>query len=175
MDKELDSIKKTYPKMKLIEHIEYGRLSNPEKFPYKHQNRLYREVTNKILQSLLDFHYAFKNLPSSYKEEILLSSEFSSFMYNIFSVGQLEKPKKEESKDNLITTELYQKFFNIGLDGLIRTLPQDYSSYLKIEMKPLLLLMLAISKTTKSKYPINLEFPTFVFTDRETNPMSSGF
>jgi hypothetical protein len=173
--------------MKLIERIEYYRLSDPKNFPYEHQNRLCRTVTDKILQSLLDFHYAFRFLPESYKKEIIQSPEFSSFMSNIFSVGQVEIEKldketeyppsqnektvdekvvNEKTTNNTITTNLYQKFFNIGLDGLIKTLPQDFIPHLQNEIKPLLMLMIAISKNTKSKYPVQLEFPTWVYDNR---------
>src|SRR3989442_9863102 len=137
MNKESDAQKKTNPNMKLIERIEYYRLSDPKNFPYRHQNRLCRQVTDKILQSLRDFHYAFRYLPESYKKEIIQSPEFSSFMSNIFSVGEVEIKKldkeaeyppspNEKTTKNTITTSLYQKFFNIGLDGLIKTLPQDF-------------------------------------------------
>ena len=182
MHKETEAQKKTNPNMKLIERIEYYRLSDPKNFPYKHQHRLCREVADKILQSLTDFHYAFRYLPESYKKEIIQSPEFSTFMHNIFFVGQVEMKglneaenppsSNEKTKNNTITTNLYQKFFNLGIDGLIRTLPQDFSAYLKTEMKPLLLLMLAISKTTKSKYSVNLEFPVWVYTDRDSSPYS---
>ncbi len=175
LEKELDNIKNTYPKMKLIKPEEFGRLWKPDTFPYPNKNRLYREVSDKIIQSLLDFHYAFFKLPDSYKSEILLSPEFSTVMTNVFSAGQIEKLRIEEEypklpneePDNTFSTDLYQKFFNIGLEGLIKTMPQDFRPYLIEQIKPLMMLMLSISrfsKTAKSKERVpQLEFPAWLF------------
>jgi len=168
-NKELDEIKNTYPNLNLITYLEFGRLYNPEIFNYQHQNRLFRQVTDKTLQSLDDFFYAFKKLPQSYKEEIILSSQFSSMIKMVFSADQFtqktiqKKDDTTEEEHNPITIDIYQKFFNIGVEGLIKTLAPEFSSYLKSEMKPLLLLMLAISKTTTTKKPISLEFPKWVY------------
>lgn len=167
--KELDNIKNTHPNLKVINHLEFARLFKPEIFVYPNQNRLFRQVTDKIIQSLDDFFYAFKKLPQSYKEEIILNPEFSSMINMVFSAGQItrqtkrERDKTKEDENNSITTDIYQKFFNIGLEGLIKTLPYEFGPYLKSEMKPLLLLMLAISKTTTTKKPISLEFPKWVY------------
>ena len=143
-EKKLDEIKKTYPNLKLIDHNEFVRLHHPEIFPITNESRFYREVSNKILQSFDDFHYAFLKLPSSYKIKILTSRDFSDFINLITSQDYVLK--KSEDYEKAFTFLLYQNFFNIGIKGLIETMPREFQTYLNDQMRPILSLMHSIAE-----------------------------
>jgi len=173
---KLNDLKKTYPNLKIITYMDFGRLWYPELFPYEHKSRLHRETTRNILQFLNDFHYAFEKLPNSYKKSIIADRNFSRFLNKIFAFSQYGYKGKLSEEDKNITFKMYQKFFNIGIRGLFETLPREFQPYLKNEIKPLLLLMLSIerfSKSTKSKIITpDLEFPSFLFDQSELSSIS---
>ena len=150
-EKKLDEIKKTYPNLKLIDHNEFVRLHHPEIFPITNESRFYREVSNKILQSFDDFHYAFLKLPSSYKIKILTSRDFSDFINMITSQDYVLK--KSEDNEKAFTFLLYQNFFNIGIKGLIETMPREFQTYLNDQMRPILSLMHSIAEYSLKMNP----------------------
>ena len=150
-EKKLEEIKKTYPDLKLIDHNEFVKLHHPDIFPISNESRFYREVSNKILQSFSDFHYAFLKLPSSYKIKILTSRDFSDFINMITSQDYVLK--KSEDYEKAFTFLLYQNFFNIGIKGLIETMPREFQTYLNDQMRPILSLMHSIAEYSLKMNP----------------------
>ena len=184
--KKMDEAKEHYPWLQIISHEQFGQLFYPDLFPVSNKPRLYKNVQNNIEVFLQSFHYAFIRLPFSYQDKILLSRNFDSVINQVFrrleSLESVKKFKKTSDGKGKFAQDysyqIYQKFFNIGLEGLIKTMPPAFAPYLKSQIKPLLLLMLSIANFSKSVEPSmmpNLNFPTFLFSDRETNPMSSNF
>ena len=175
-NQKLAYARKYYPWLKIISHEEFCQLNYPEIFPVSNKPRLYKNVQNNTETFLSSFHYAFQNLPFSYQDKIVLSTNFKYVLDTLLKrLEFVDKTKKKDSveKENH-SYQIYQKFFNIGLEGLIRTMPQEFEPYLKSQIKPLLLLMLSIAKFSKSIDPDlipNLSFPNFVFSDRELSPM----
>lgn len=161
LERQIIEIKNTYPKMKLISPIEFGRLWHPKDFPYGNQARLHKDVKDKILQNFYDFHYAFEKLPNSYKDEIILSGEFKSVTQKIFDYSKwAERNKSDEKPIQSLSYALYLDFFTIGIDGLINSMPQEFQRYLTNEMKPILALMQSISKYAKTIDPkLNIPYP----------------
>jgi len=144
-EKELDRIKKTYSKLKLIDHNEFARLWYPEVFPVANSARFYRDVSNKILQSFSDFHYAFQQLPESYKTKILTDREFYDFFREIFQVAEYVDKKQKVEPDKLLSFVLYYNFFNIGLEGLIKSMPEEFRFTLQNQIIPTIGLMQSIT------------------------------
>ena len=174
-EKDLNELKKTYSNYKLLELIDFARLRSPEVFPYEHKSRLYKQVTNVILQYMNDFVLTFDKLPKSYREKILLDTQFTSFI-DQFTIWGKDMKKKQSDSEEQYTFLLYSKFFNIGVQGLINSMPIQFQPYLKNEIKPFLMLMQSIANFSlmmnpKLKYP-SLSPPSFLFTDRETSSMS---
>ena len=174
VERKTDELKKTYPKMKLISHIEFGRLWNPQDFSYGNQARLHKEVKDKVLQNFYDFHYAFEKLPNSYKDEIVLSNEFNSVTQKIFDYSKWAgRNKSDERSIQSLSYALYLNFFTIGIDGLINSMPQEFQRYLTNEMKPILALMQSISKYAKTIDPkLNIPYP--VLPSRFVEPVIDG-
>ena len=145
----LDEIKKTHPNLTLIKPIEFARLFHPEDFPFENKPRLYREVTEKVIQSFNDYHYATRELPPSYKVKIITSRAFDDCIKSIIrDMSYVDKKQKSEEPDKQLSFMMYYKFFNLGIEGLIKSMPEEFQYTLRDQIRPALLLMQSITRFT---------------------------
>ena len=150
----INQLKNTYPHLTLIDHNEFANLWYPEDFGISNPNRFYRNIQSKVEQSLTDFHYAFAKLPDSYKVKILSGRNFADFMGTIKVYADItDKKQKHDDPEKLLSFKMYYDFFNIGIDGLIKTMPSDFQHYIDEQMKPILLLMQSIAKFSNQSNP----------------------
>jgi len=148
-EKILNDMKKTHPNLTLIKPIEYGRLFYPDDFPFENKPRLYREVTDKVIQFFDDYHYATRELPTSYKVKIITSRGFDDCLQSIIrDMAYVDKKHKSERPDELLSFQMYYNFFNIGIEGLIKSMPEEFRYTLQDQIRPALLLMQAITRFT---------------------------
>jgi len=112
----------------------------------------------KIKQSLIDFHYAFSRLPDSYKTKILTDRSFNDFMITINQFAKRVDTKQDKEPEKLFSFNMYYNFFNIGMDGLIKTMPTDFQQYIDEQMRPILLLMQSISRFSNKKNSEKIAF-----------------
>ena len=152
---KLEEIKRDYPWLSIIDYQQFGRLWHPEVFPYGNKARLYNETRTAIDNFLNSFHYAFAKLPTSYKNKILISRNFNDFLTEIFGHLDLERSKGEKQIQDF-SHQVYLNFFNIGINGLIRTLPADFQPYLVSQIQPALSLMQVVGRYAN----IDLKYPT---------------
>jgi len=129
------------------------------------------------MDELNDMEIVFQKLPRKYQKDILTSDQFMRTM-NVF----LEKSKKKKSakstnsKDKELVdfsnSVLYQNFFNIGFEGLIKTMPKEFQEHLISQVKPIVQLMYAITKNynklSKNKIP-EPQFPNLLLMDKLNN------
>ena len=159
-EKILNDMKKTHPNLTLIKPIEYGRLFYPKDFPFENKPRLYREVTNKVIQFFDDYHYATRELPMSYKVKIITSRGFDDCIKSIIgNMSYVDKKQKSEDPEKRLSFMMYYKFFNLGIEGLIKSMPDDFGQTLREQIRPTLLLMQSITKfsqlsDSKKKVPL---------------------
>ena len=148
-EKILEDFKKTHPNLTLIKPIEYGRLFYPEDFPFENKPRLYREVTEKVIQFFDDYHYATRELPASYRVKIITSRGFNDCLQSIIrDMSYVDKKQKSEEPDKQLSFMMYYNFFNIGIEGLIKSMPEEFRYTLQDQIRPALLLMQAITRFT---------------------------
>ena len=158
-EKILGEIKKTYPKLNLIKPIEFARLFHPIEFPFKNKPRLHREVTEKVIQFFDDYHYATRELPTSYKVKIITSRGFNDCLKSIIQdMTYVDKKQKSEEPDKQLSFMMYYNFFSIGFEGLIKSMPEEFRHTIQDQIRPALLLMQSITRFTlqsgsKNKVP----------------------
>jgi len=153
-EKELDVIKKTFTGYEFTDYLTLARLRQPKIFPYAKKNRLYKDVSEKIIRSWRNIGDFFHYLPESYRKEIISSKGFESlFMTQIFSTLHNEVSKKRmqrKHKDADVNEEtlfrLYQTFLRIGYHGLIKLMPSEFGHYLSNQMEPTINLMRSITE-----------------------------
>jgi len=148
-EKILIDMKKTHPNLTLIKPIEFGRLFYPKDFPFKNKPRLYREVMDKVIQTFDDYHYATRELPTSYKVKIITSRGFDDCLKSIIrDMSYVDKKQKSEEPDKQLSFQMYYNFFNLGIEGLIKSMPEEFRYTLQDQIRPTLLLMQAITRFT---------------------------
>ncbi len=152
-EKELDVIKKTFTGYEFTDYVTLARLRQPKIFPYAKKNRLYKDVSEKIIRSWRDIGDFFHYLPESYRKQIVASRGFESlFTTQIFSTLQNEVNKKRRQRkhkqadvDEETLFKLYQTFLRIGYRGLVSLMPSGFGYYLSDQMEPMMGLMRSIT------------------------------
>jgi len=147
-EKELGYLKQTFSEYKLTNYLDLARLRVSGDFPYENKPRIYREVSKSILQSFEDMQLVFHHLPLSYRTKIIADNRFQRLLTEqIFpSLKQKEqKIDKDYESTKYESYVIYQSMFAIGIEGLIRSMPTGFQSYLLSQITPLMQLMDSIT------------------------------
>ena len=164
----LNNLKKTYNTYELLTALELGHLQHPKNFPISNESRFYRYVSNRIIKYLEEVRIGYHDLPASYKTKIIANKQFRLlFTEEIFPSIKKEELKKKKAGEDAVTYDsyiMYQSFFNIGIEGLIRSMPTGFQNYLLDQITPLMRLMDSItffyrSTTGKKDIPFPYEIP----------------
>ena len=166
-------LKDTHPEFRTTKRMNLLRLREPQKFPYKNMPRLYDEVTEDLIKVFHELNSYFYYLPVKNRMKIFQSSDFNRFVtsewlqtlqaYDVQN-AELKKIKSKSRKDKLkkkkeydvnqaLSYQNYQNMFNIGLEGLINSMPQEFQSYISSQLKPMFKLMQSISRFTGNQVP----------------------
>ena len=153
-EKEFGALKSKFPNHQFLDEIMLARILDPRTFPYSKPDRLYNEVSQKVIQSWKDIGDIFFHLPDHYRKEIISSEAFDRlFSTNILTTLQFETEKKrkhrkqkEASATEDVLFRLYLKFFRIGYFGLANMMPYEFRNYFTAQISPLYGLMRSISE-----------------------------
>ena len=170
---EIKWLMKTHPEFRTTKRINLLRLREPKKFHYEHQPRLQKEVTEDLIEVFHELNSYFYFLSVKNRMKILQSKSFNRFVtsewlstLHAYDVQNAElkktkaksrkdktKQKKEYDVNQALSYQNYQNMFNIGLEGLIKSMPQEFQSYITNQLKPMFKLMQSISRFTGSQVP----------------------
>ena len=163
----------THPEFRTTKRMSLLRLREPKNFPYKNMPRLYDEVTDDLIEVFHELNSYFYYLPVKNRMKIFQSIDFNRFVTsewlqtleaNDVQDAELKKTqaksrkdktkkKKEYDVNQALSYQNYQNMFNIGLEGLIKSMPQEFQSYISEQLKPMFKLMQSISRFTGSQVP----------------------
>lgn len=163
----------THPEFRTTKRMSLLRLREPKNFPYKNMPRLYDEVTDDLIEVFHELNSYFYYLPVKNRMKIFQSIDFNRFVTsewlqtleaNDVQNAELKKTKAKSRKDKTkkkkeydvnqaLSYQNYQNMFNIGLEGLIKSMPQEFQSYISEQLKPMFKLMQSISRFTGSQVP----------------------
>ena len=177
-EKELREFRKSFPRYKLSKLLDLARFIRPEIFPYSKQNRLNRDMKNGILEHLKDIEIIMSRLTKKQKRDILTHEQFNRTLGQFFEIARqiqtkpiikTTKGKKEivgyqvntSSIENLQSVVMFENFFNIGLMGLIDSMPYEFRDYLISQAKPMVQLMYAMTKQYNSLSRKKIPMPKF--------------
>ena len=82
-----------------------------------------------------------------------LDEKFLIFLDDEVIKGTLKKKDSKKKQDDVKKHELFQLYmnlFNIGIEGLLETMPSDFHHYLATQLKPIFNLMQSISMYSNS-------------------------
>jgi len=178
-EKEFNALKKDYSTFRLSNHESLGRFLYPKIFPYANQERLKRDFKKGVIEEFNDVEIIFPRLSHKHQQEILTSPQFMRTMNILLDRADKIKPKNTKSNsktqndvDDFSSSVMYQNFFNIGFDGLIKTMPNEFHEHLRSQVKPIIQLMYAITKNynklAKTKIP-EPQFPKLLLIDKLNN------
>ena len=185
-EKELDEFKKSFPRYKLSSMINLARFVNADKFKIEgkstsviaQKDRLDRIMKNGIIEHLNDIELVMSRLSKKHKREILTHDQFNRTLEQFFSIARqiqtkpiikTKKGKKEivgyelqiATEDKLSSVVMFQNFFNIGLMGLIDSMPPEFKDYLISQSKQIVQLMYAMTKQYNSLSRNKIPMPKF--------------
>lgn len=143
-------LKDTYPTFKTTKWINLLRLREPRYFPYENNARLQKEVTEDVIQIFKELNGFIYYLEPSYRMKIFKDSAFVNFIQQEY-LNMKEKKSKKKDKNEIDTGKLYAyqtylNFFNIGLEGLFKTIPDEFKDEWVSQIRPMFKLMQSISK-----------------------------
>ncbi len=175
-DKVLNELSNTYPNFALCSPENLARLLKKEHFSISNESRFYNERCQEILQTWIDVGNVFHRFPELYQKKMIASNAFRSlFETQIFSTLDNEarknlKKKKltsNEEKNMALLIKLYTDFFRIGLNGLNRLMPSEFTHLLADQVKPIIQNMNAINDYTRRIAPEKAKLSLFPFTKPE--------
>ena len=163
----------THPEFRTTKRMSLLRLREQKNVPYKNMPRLYDEVTDDLIEVFHELNSYFYYLPVKNRMKIFQSIDFNRFVTsewlqtleaNDVQNAELKKTKAKSRKDKTkkkkeydvnqaLSYQNYQNMFNIGLEGLIKSMPQEFQSYISEQLKPMFKLMQSISRFTGSQVP----------------------
>ena len=149
-DKAVKFLKDTYPTFKTTKWNNFLRLREPKHFPYENSARLQKEVTEDVIQTFEELNGFIYYLEPSYRMKIFKDPAFVNFIQQEY-LNMKEKKSKKKDKNEIDTAKLYAyqtylNFFNIGLEGLFKTMPDEFKDVWIIQIKSMFKLMQSISK-----------------------------
>ena len=162
-DAVLIELKKTYPNYSLCSYENLGRVTR--KFKITNSSRFWNERCEEVLKPIHDINQTFHYFPEIYQEKLIFSKELKVlFETNIFPhLGKKIKDMKDpEPKDTAIMIKLCSRFMNIGLTGMLQTMPSDFTHILATKVQELFTLMNAINQYAERIAPSfarSTEFP----------------
>jgi len=175
-NKVLNELRNTHPDFVLCTPENHCRLIFPKIFPISNESRFYNERCQEILQTWKDIGDVFHRFPDIYQKKMIASRAFRSlFETQIFSTLDNEARKNlrkkkltaSEEKNMALLIKLYTDFFRIGLNGLIRLMPSEFTHLLSEQVKPIVDNMFAINDYTRRIAPEKAKLSLFPFTKPE--------
>jgi len=159
-------LKDTHPEFRTTKRINLLRLREPKKFPYENKVRLHNEVTKDLIEVFSELNTYFYYLPVKNRMKVFQSREFTRFVTEQWLVTldandvQISEQKKsgEYNASQDLAYQNYLNLFNIGLEGLIKTMPEEFQNYISSQLKPMFKLMQSIAKFAGKDVPY-IHFP----------------
>ena len=146
-DKVLKEVEKTFPTYSFGIHLDLARLIQPHAFRYKNRSRLENQFSDEVKQNFDDMKLIIENLDSKHQTDIITSEQFNSFVQTWLKVANTTK-----EQDYLAT--LYPSLMKIALTGMRDNMPIEFKESIDEYYNPLMKLLDAISKTSKTKNTI---------------------
>ena len=154
-------LKDTHPEFRTTKRINLLRLREPKKYPYENKVRLHNDVTKDLIEVFSELNTYFYYLPVKNRMKVFQSTEFTRFVTeqwlvtlhaNDVQVAEHKKAGKYNASEDL-SYQNYLNLFNIGLEGLIKTMPEEFQNYISSQLKPMFKLMQSIAKFARQDVP----------------------
>jgi hypothetical protein len=155
-DSVLDNIEDTYPNYKLGSYQNLVKIKNPDKI--RNSSRFWNERSEELLNAINDINDTFYHFPVKQKFKIISSKHYQRLFDEIFVfLDNKIKSTKNDKKQNLeqftMMMKLSEKFLKIGLEGIEKTMPDEFNEILETKIKDIMLEVQSITKLTERLSP----------------------
>jgi hypothetical protein len=153
----LDKVKETYPDYKLGSYSDLVKIKNPDKI--RNKSRFWNEQSRIVLNAINDINDTFYHFPVKKKLEIVSSKHYGTFLDEIFLVldNKIFSTKDITTKQNLeefaLMMKLSEKFLKLGLEGIEKTMPDEFDEIMETKIKDIMLHVKSISKLMERLNP----------------------
>ena len=136
----VELLEKTFPKFSLDTHEHLAYLIN-RNYGYSNIHKIERTMLSKSLAHLQSMSTFLTYADTSYRSQYYSSPEFLSHLNMILNFSPT---KKQEDFENSIT--IYSSFVKLGLNGLKKNMPSEFSTVLDNMVNPLMDLLESIKE-----------------------------
>ena len=155
-DSVLEDIKNTYPNYKLGSYKDLVMIKNQDKI--SNPSRFWNENSKNLLNAINDINNTFYHYPDKQKLKIITSKHYQRLFDEIFVfLDNKIKSTKNDKKQNLeqftMMMKLSEKFLKIGLEGIEKTMPDEFNEILETKIKDIMLEVQSITKLTERLSP----------------------
>jgi hypothetical protein len=153
----LEDIKDTYPNYKLGSYSNLVRIKNPNKI--RNSSRFWNERSDEVLNAINDINDTFYQFPVKNRLKMVSSKHYERFLEEIFLTldSKLFSTHNLNTKQSLdeftLMMKLSEKFLKIGLEGLEKTMPDEFDQILEEKIKDIMLHVQSITKLTERLSP----------------------
>jgi len=155
-DSVLEGLKEKYPNYKLCSYDNLVRIKNPDKIT--HSSRFWKDRSRELLNAINDINDTFYDYPDKQKFKILSSTHYQTMFKEIFlfldnRISSTTKHTRESRDEVAMIMKLSEKFLKIGLEGIEKTMPDEFDEILETKIKDIMLHVKSISKLTERLSP----------------------
>ena len=152
----LEEIKKTYPNYKLSSYENLVMMKNTDKIT--NPSRFWNARSDELLNAINDINDTFYHFPDKARFKIISTKHYNTFFEEIFQfldnkVFSTQKDKRQSIDEFTMMVKLSEKFLKLGLEGLEKTMPDEFDEILETKIKDLMLHVKSISELTKRLSP----------------------
>jgi hypothetical protein len=152
----LDKVKETYPDYKLSSYSNLVKIKNPDKI--RNKSRFWNEQSRIVLSAISDINDTFYHFPVKKRLEIVSSKYMETFLEEIFrtldhKISSTTKHTRESLDELTLMIKLSEKFLKLGLEGVEKTMPDEFDEILETKIKDIMLQVKSIRKLTERLTP----------------------
>ncbi len=155
-DSVLDKIEDTYPNYKLGSYSNLVKIKNPDKI--RNSSRFWNDRSEEMLNAINDINDTFYHFPDKQKLKIITSKHYERLFDEVFlfldhKIKSTKKDARESLDEVKLTMKLSERFLKLGLEGIEKTMPDEFDEILETKIKDIMLHVQSITKLTERLLP----------------------
>ena len=156
-DSVSDKIEDTYPTYKLGSYSNLVKIKNPDKI--RNSSRFWNDRSDELLSAINDINNTFYHFPDKQKLKIISSSHYQRLFDEVFlfldnKIFSTKKDSRESIDEFALMMKLSERFLKLGLEGVEKTMPDEFDQILETKIKDIMLHVQSISKLTERLSPL---------------------
>jgi hypothetical protein len=118
----------------------------------------WKDRSKELLSAIHDINNTFYDFPDKQKLKIIASKQYQTLFEEISLVlAKKIKASQNDKKQNLeelsLMMNMSEKFLKLGLEGIQKSMPEEFSDILETKIKDIVLEVQSITKLTKRLSP----------------------